>query len=57
LKSGLKKARLLVAQLPDMDRGVDEQEVEIRELEARIEEQRRVLDGLKAVGSGGLVDT
>jgi len=36
---------------------VDEQEVEIRELEARIEEQRRVLDGLKAVGSGGLVDT
>jgi hypothetical protein len=57
LKSGLKKARALVAQLPDMDRGVEEQEVEIRELEARIEEQRRVLEGLKAMGGGGLVET
>jgi RNA polymerase II transcription mediator complex subunit 9 len=57
LKSGLKKARALVAQLPDMDRGVEEQEVEIRELEARIEEQRRVLEGLKAMAGGGLVET
>lgn len=40
-----------------MDRGVEEQEVEIRELEARIEEQRRVLEGLKAMAGGGLVET
>jgi RNA polymerase II transcription mediator complex subunit 9 len=42
----------LVAGLPDMERGVEEQEVEIRELEVRIREQRRVLEGLKAMGGG-----
>lgn len=45
-----------VARLPDMERGVEEQEVEIRELEARIREQRRVLEGLKAMGGGGKVE-
>ena len=39
-----------------MDRRVEEQEVEIRELEARIQEQRRVLEGLKALGGGGTVE-
>lgn len=40
-----------------MDRGIDEQEVEIRELGERIAEQRRVLEGLKAMGGGGPVET
>lgn len=57
MKSGLKRARALVAQLPDMERGVEEQEGEIRELEARIAEQRGVLLGLKAMGGGGVVET
>lgn len=36
--------------LPDVDRTVDEQEVEIRELEERIADQKRVLEGLRNVG-------
>ena len=40
-----------MSQLPDIDRGIEEQEEEIRELEARISEQRRVLEGLKALGA------
>ncbi len=40
----------MVAALPDIQRDIREQEVEIRELEMRIEEQRSVLQGLKAVG-------
>jgi hypothetical protein len=57
LKSGLKKARALVALLPDMGRGTEEQQEEIRELEERIKEQRGVLRGLKAMGGGGGVET
>lgn len=38
----IQNARLAVAELPDMDRTIDEQEAEIRELEERIEKQREV---------------
>lgn len=37
-------------ELPDMDRTIDEQMEEIGELEARIKEQRKVLEGLRAIG-------
>ena len=39
-----------VKELPDMDRSVEEQEVEIRELEEKIRRQREVLVGLREVG-------
>lgn len=46
-----------LAKLGDMDRGIDEQETEIAELEARIEGQKGVLGGLgervKGVQLGG----
>jgi hypothetical protein len=50
LKHKLQRARLRVKELPDMDRSVEEQEVEIRELEDKIRRQREVLVGLKDVG-------
>lgn len=37
-------------ELPDIDRGLAEQEEEIRELEEKIRRQREVLEGLKGVG-------
>lgn len=40
-----------------MDRGIAEQEEEIRELEGRIREQRRVLEMLKAMGTGEGLET
>jgi hypothetical protein len=43
LKEKLKKAAAAVGGLPDIDRTVEEQEHEIRELEGSIGEQRRVL--------------
>lgn len=52
LKHRLQKTRAQVALLPDMDRSIEEQEEEIRELEEKIKEQRRVLEQLKAIGSG-----
>jgi hypothetical protein len=36
-----------------MERTVEEQEEEMRELEQRIRQQRGVLERLKALGSGG----
>jgi hypothetical protein len=54
LKHRLQKTRKQVAQLPDMERTIVEQEVEIGELEARILEQRRVLEMLRGMsGSEG----
>jgi len=57
LKAGLKRARIQVAGLPDMERSVEEQEVEIQELESKIREQRRVLEGLKAMGADAKLGT
>lgn len=50
LKHRLQKARAQVARLPDIDRGLDEQEAEIKELESKIEAQRKVLMGLRDLG-------
>jgi hypothetical protein len=50
LKHNLHGARLQIKELPDMDRSVEEQEVEIRELEEKIRRQREVLVGLRDVG-------
>jgi len=50
LKHGLQKARALVKELPDMHRTVEEQEEDIRELEAKIKAQRKVLMDLRNVG-------
>ncbi|KAF8423863.1 RNA polymerase II transcription mediator complex subunit 9-domain-containing protein [Tirmania nivea] len=54
----LVKARQLVLDLPDMSRSIDEQKEQIRELEERIEKQRRVIrEALEVVrreiGKGG----
>jgi len=46
----LQKARLQVAQLPDIERGIDEQEEEIRDLEEKIEKQREALEKLREMG-------
>lgn len=45
IKQMIQNARLAVAELPDMDRTIEEQEAEMRELEERIEKQRDVLRG------------
>lgn len=50
LKHKLHKAREQVKELPDLQRSMPEQDVEIRELEERIREQRRVLESLRDVG-------
>lgn len=50
LKHKIQKARMKARELPDMDRTIDEQMEEIGELEARIKEQRKVLEGLRAIG-------
>jgi hypothetical protein len=47
LKHKLQKAREQVRALPDMKRGVEEQEAEIEMLEARIERQRKLLERLR----------
>lgn len=52
VKHKLQKAREQVAQLPDMKRGVEEQEGEIGMLEARIERQRALLERLREGGFG-----
>jgi len=50
LKHKLQKARAVVRELPDIERSVGEQEIEIAELQARIREQKEVLEGLRRVG-------
>lgn len=46
-KHKLQRARAQVCQLPDMSRPIDEQTEEIRDLEARIEMQRALLQRLR----------
>ena len=48
----IQKARAVVAALPDMERLVEEQEVEMRELEGEVVRLRGVLRGLGALGGG-----
>ncbi|KND89407.1 hypothetical protein TOPH_06073 [Tolypocladium ophioglossoides CBS 100239] len=50
LKHKLQHARAQVCALPDMDRSIAEQEHEIREIEARIERQRALLERLREGG-------
>ncbi|TAQ87355.1 hypothetical protein B7494_g4310 [Chlorociboria aeruginascens] len=50
IKHKLHKARVQVRELPDMQRTVEEQEVEIRELEDKIRAQRRVLEQFRDIG-------
>ena len=54
LKLRLQKAQAAVEALPDMDRSVEEQAGQIRELEERIRRQREVLAGIKARAREGL---
>lgn len=56
VKHKLQRAREQVRQLPDMKRGVEEQEAEIRMLEAKIERQRKLLERLREGGFGKEVD-
>lgn len=52
LKHRFQRARNLIrTALPDLDRGIPDQEAEIRALEARIDRQRDVLDKLREVGA------
>ncbi|KAI1139386.1 hypothetical protein F5Y05DRAFT_346233 [Hypoxylon sp. FL0543] len=51
LKHRFQKARALVRSLPDMDRGVREQEAEIAALEARLARQRDMLTKLREMGA------
>ncbi|RDL32524.1 Uncharacterized protein BP5553_08980 [Venustampulla echinocandica] len=50
IKHKLQKARAQVKELPDIDRSISEQELEIRELEEKIAKQREVLESLRDVG-------
>ncbi|OTA82840.1 hypothetical protein M434DRAFT_16863 [Hypoxylon sp. CO27-5] len=51
LKHRFQKARALVRSLPDMNRGVEEQEAEIAALEARLARQRDMLTKLREMGA------
>ncbi|KFA62048.1 hypothetical protein S40285_02157 [Stachybotrys chlorohalonatus IBT 40285] len=50
LKHKLQHARLQVRALPDMSRSIDDQTAEIKELEAKIEMQRALLERLREGG-------
>ncbi|KAI6778131.1 uncharacterized protein J7T54_001935 [Emericellopsis cladophorae] len=50
LRHKLQRAREQVGKLPDMQRGTAEQQTEIKELEARIEKQRALLERLREGG-------
>ena len=50
LKHKLQKARSQVKELPDIQRGVKDQEEEIERLEKRIRRQKEVLENLRGVG-------
>ena len=51
IKHKLQRAREQVRALPDMQRGIEEQEAEMKELEARIERQRALLRRLQEEGA------
>ncbi|RKF81757.1 putative microtubule-associated protein [Golovinomyces cichoracearum] len=53
LKHQLLKALSQIKQLPDMDRTIEEQEVEIKELEEKICRQRKVISELRQLGLTG----
>jgi RNA polymerase II transcription mediator complex subunit 9 len=46
LKARIKDARELVGGLPDVERTIGEQEMDIEDLEERVKDQRAVLEGL-----------
>lgn len=50
LKHKIQRARAQTKALPDMERDIEEQEAEIKELEAKIGLQRQVLEGLRERG-------
>lgn len=50
IKHKLQRAREHVQALPDMQRGIEEQEAEMRELESRMERQRALLVRLREEG-------
>ncbi|MCJ1250261.1 hypothetical protein MMC30_007487 [Trapelia coarctata] len=50
IKQMIQNARLAVAELPDIDRTIEEQKAEIRELEERISRQREVLKEVAGAG-------
>ncbi|KAK0649398.1 RNA polymerase II transcription mediator complex subunit 9-domain-containing protein [Cercophora newfieldiana] len=50
LKHKLQRARAVVKTLPDVSRTLEQQEIEIRELEARRRDQLAMLGRIKAVG-------
>ncbi|CAL3971780.1 hypothetical protein PZA11_005068 [Diplocarpon coronariae] len=50
LKHNLQKARVLVKDLPDVERSIKEQEAEIRGLEEKIRAQKGILEQLMGVG-------
>lgn len=50
LKHKLQRARAQIKTLPDMERDIEEQEEEIRELEAKIHMQKEVLEKLRERG-------
>lgn len=56
VKHKLQRAREQVRQLPDMKRGVEEQEAEIEMLEGRIERQRKLLARLREGAFGKDID-
>lgn len=50
IKHKLQKSRTQVKELPDIDRTIPEQELEIKELEEKIAKQRQVLESLREIG-------
>lgn len=52
VRARIRRARREVEALPDVDRGVEEQEEEMAYLRGRIRQQVGVLEGLKGSGSG-----
>lgn len=52
LKHKIQKARAEARALPDVDRSIEEQEEEMRELDEKIEKQKEVLKMLAELGKG-----
>jgi mediator complex subunit MED9 len=56
IRAKFRKLRQMIPRLPDIDRTVEEQEEEIGEIEARIERQRGMLEGLRSMIQKDLED-
>lgn len=52
MKIKIQKARVAVQRLPDVDRSVQEQELELKELEAEVRRLRRLLGGVGDAAKG-----